>query len=131
MHLARLARRGSLACAWLVAVTGAAAALVASPDGRTVYDTTLYVNWLADADLAASAAAEYGVGPVGPRGEMDFATARHWVEALDGLHGHAPLFGHTDWMLPTAPTFPLTDPSCSATGPDGNSFGYGCTGSAL
>jgi hypothetical protein len=128
MHVAR---HGSLACALFLAVARACAALIPSADGRTVYDTALEVNWLADADLAASAAAEYGVSDIGPSGEMDFATARRWVEALDGAHSHPPLFGHADWMLPTAPTSAQTDPTCSATGPDGSSSGYGCSRSAL
>ncbi len=131
MHLVRLAWHGALSCVLLLAVADAGAALIPSADGRTVYDTTLEVNWLADADLAASAAAEYGVSDVGPNGEMDFATARRWVEALDGRHGYPPLFGHADWMLPTAPTSAQADPTCSATGPDGSSSGYGCTGGAL
>ena len=114
------------------AAGSAEAQLIPSADGLTVYDTHLHVVWLANANFAnAPEAAQFGVNNVGPHGSMDFNTALSWVDALNGKNGVPPYLGHTNWQLPTQPVFPATDPACSATGPDGNSFGYGCTRSAM
>jgi hypothetical protein len=115
----------------VLSVSSADAELIPSADGLTVYDTVLQVRWLANANLAKKAAAARGVDNVDPNGAMDFKTALQWVEALNGMNGDAPYLGHTNWTLPTSPTYPATDPSCNATGPEGNSFGFHCMNSAM
>lgn len=106
-------------------------ALLASPDGATVYDSAHHVTWLADADLPASNTFGLprcdgsGLEPcVNRSGSMNYRSAVAWIAAMNVAH----YLGHADWHLPTTPT---TDPSCPKTGPHGNSFGFGCTGSAL
>lgn len=104
--------------------------LIPSPDGQTVYDTVLKVNWLANANLAGmpEERARFRVANITPGGSMNYQTALNWVDALNGLNGVAPYLGHNNWTLPTTPTYPLTlDPSCSAKNlKGGGSFGYGC-----
>jgi hypothetical protein len=113
----------------LLAVRNVDAELIPSADGLTVYDTVLKVRWLADANLPATET--FGVGNINPYGSMDYAAALQWVEALNGLNGGAGYLGHNNWTLPTTPTYPATDPSCSSTGPDNNSFGSGCMNSDM
>ncbi len=117
--------------AWGLSPAPAAAALVPSPDGVTVYDTVNDVTWLADADLAASR--RFGLpvcsGPgtqpcVNPSGSMNYQSAAAWVSAMNAAN----YLGHSNWQLPTTPTL---DPGCGKKGPNGNSFGYGCTASAF
>jgi hypothetical protein len=107
------------------------ATLIPLPDGLTVYDTHLNVRWLANANLAdtdegrliASAA---GITRITPGGSMDYQTAIDWLTALNG----AAYLGHNTWTLPTTPL--TTDFTCgNPTGPNGNSFGFGCTGSDM
>ncbi len=130
MRLTRAAVLLSVLSPGVLAVPKADAELIPSADGQTVYDTTLQVRWLADANLAAKAAKGFGVA-VDPNGSMNYNTALQWLDALNGVNGGAPYLGHSDWTLPTSPTAPSTDPTCSATGPNNNSFGYGCRNSAL
>jgi hypothetical protein len=131
----KLAKTGlfiSVLSSGVFAAPPASAQLIPSADGLTVYDNHLHVVWLANANLAGTPeGASFGVSNIGPHGAMDFKTALAWVDALNGLNGVAPLLGHTDWQLPTQPVFPVVDPACSATGPNGNSFGYGCKRSAM
>lgn len=100
-------------------------------DGATVYDSAHHVTWLADANLPAGNT--FGlprcVGAdtepcVNPSGSMNYRSAVAWIAAMNA----ARYLGHADWHLPTTPS---TDPSCPKTGPHGNSFGFGCSGSAL
>jgi hypothetical protein len=120
----------------LFVVPNAHAELIPLPDGLTVYDTHLNVRWLANANLAGtpegnSIASSSGIANITPGGSMDYATALQWLDALNNLNDGAGYLGHNDWTLPTSPTFPTTDPSCAATGPNGNSFGFGCTNSDM
>lgn len=111
------------AALWLLAVSvPASAALIPSADGKTVYDTVLHVNWLANANLAATQT--FGVANITPGGSMDYPTALAFVASLNAAN----YLGHNDWQLPASP---LVDPTCGAVGPNGGSFGKGCTGSAL
>ena len=109
----------------------AAATLVLSPDGTTVYDTVNNVNWLADADLAATN--RFGLplctGPgtqtcVNASGSMRYDAAVAWVQAMNAAN----YLGHNDWQLPTTPT---NDSGCGRTGPTGANFGFGCAASAF
>jgi len=108
----------------------AGAALVPSPDGVTVYDTVNNVTWLADANYAASN--RFGLpvctgsgqqSCVNPNGSMSYQSAAAWVAAMNAAN----YLGQSNWQLPTTPT---TDPSCPKTGPNGNSFGFGCVANA-
>jgi hypothetical protein len=103
----------------LLALTAAAARPAASP---TVYDGTLHVYWLADADLAKSMT--FGVQGINADGSMDYSTAVAWVAAMNRYDGTGYL-GHDTWTLPTTPS---SDSTCSSRN---HAFGYGCTGSAM
>jgi hypothetical protein len=85
-------------------------------NGRTVHDAVLHVTWLLDANVGKS---ECHAGT----GGMDWKTAWACVRQLNDQS----FLGHSDWQLPATPTF---DTTCSATGPQGNSFARNCTGSA-
>ena len=107
------------------------ATLVLSPDGSTVYDTVNNISWLADANLAATnrfgLASCKGAGPqpcVNASGSMQYQGAAAWIAAMNAAN----YLGHTNWQLPTSPT---TDSGCGKVGPQGNSFGFGCTLNAL
>ncbi|HXH40571.1 MAG TPA: hypothetical protein VNN08_18210 [Thermoanaerobaculia bacterium] len=110
------------------AVPTAEAALIPSGDGLTVHDTTLHVTWMANADLAATTTGKLGIAKITPNGSMDYPTALQWVAALNSLGGGVGYLGHNTWQLPATP---VTDPSCDATGPNGDSFGKGCMNSAM
>ncbi len=112
----------------LLAASNADATLIPSPDGTTVYDSVLKVNWMANANLAGTPAGQLGIAHIGTNGAMDYLTAVLWVAALNGPNGDPFNLGHHDWQLPTSPA---TDHSCSATGAHGNSFGWGCMNSAM
>jgi len=109
----------------------ASATLLLSLDGTTVYDTVNNVTWLANADLAATN--RFGLPVctgsgtqtcINPSGAMNYQTARAWVQAMNAAN----YLGHNNWQLPTTP---LTDSHCAKTGPNGASFGFGCTAAAL
>jgi hypothetical protein len=100
--------------------------LTATQDGRTVHDSRLAVNWLADANLAATQS--FGVPNINQSGSMDYATAVRWVEAMNAFDRGAGYLRHNNWQLPAAPG---TDRTCQLTGPHGEPFGYNCSGSAL
>jgi len=104
------------------AAAPAAAPLVASDDGQTVYDATLGVTWLADANLPAKQT--FGVATINKSGSMDYATALKWVAAMNS----AGYLGHGDWQLPSTP---VEDQTCARTGANGESFGFNCSGSTL
>jgi hypothetical protein len=104
------------------------AELIPSADGLTVHDTVLHVTWLANANLAGTAAGRFGVARVLPNGSMDYAAATQWLAALNSQNGGAGYLGHNNWQLPASP---VTDSSCSSTGPNGISFGIGCVNSAM
>jgi hypothetical protein len=104
------------------ATAGAVGALIPSADGQTVHDTALRVTWLANANLAASE--KFNVSGINPSGSMSYATAVNWVRAMNA----AGYLGHNNWQLPTTPH---NDRGCAARGRQGESFGFGCSGSAL
>ena len=117
--------------AWGLSAAPAGAALVLSPDGVTVYDSVNNVTWLADADFPATN--RFGLplcsGPgtqpcVNASGSMEYQSAAAWVNAMNAAN----YLGHSNWQLPTTPTF---DAGCGKTGPNANSFGYGCSASAF
>jgi hypothetical protein len=111
----------------------ASATLVLSPDGTIVYDTVNNVSWLADADLPATIrfglpvcnGSGSGVQKcVNASGSMNYQAATAWIAAMNAAN----YLGHNNWQLPTTP---LVDKTCPKTGPNGGSFGFGCTAGAL
>ena len=116
---------------WGVAPLEAAGTLVSSSDGLTVYDSANNITWLANANTAATNRFGLpfcdgsGSEPcVNASGSMSYPSAQAWVAAMNGAN----YLGHSDWQLPATP---LVDKTCPLTGPNGGSFGMGCTGSAL
>jgi hypothetical protein len=121
--------------AGFLSVPSADAQLITSPDGESVYDSTLNVFWLANANLAASE--KFGIASactfppqtpcINPDGSMDYTSAQQWVSGLNAnWYG-----GRNNWTLPFSPT---ADSSCEGRPTGGtwnNSFGFGCTASAL
>ena len=103
--------------------------LIPVDGGRIVYDANQHVYWLADANLAGDARTRAELGftaGINPDGTMDYPTALHWVDALNGFdHGRGWL-GHNNWQLPATPGY---DPGCSSS--NNGSFGATCTGSDL
>lgn len=108
-----------------------ARATIADDEQHVVHDEAQHLDWLADANLASDPAmrAALGVSEVGADGTMTYARALAWIAALNAYDSGAGYLGHHDWQLPTTPP---DDPTCAiASGHSGNSFGPGCTGSAL
>ena len=97
------------------------AQLQPSADGLTVYDATLKVTWLANANLAATNS--FGVTGVNPDGSMSWNTAQNWVAAMNAAN----YLGHNDWTLP--PTL-QPDPGCTQK-TSLATFAYNCTGSHM
>jgi hypothetical protein len=100
--------------------------LMARDGGQTVFDSRLYVTWLADANLAAKRT--FGVPGINKTGSMDYAAAIRWVTAMNAFNHGAGYLGHNNWQLPTTPA---TDASCDRTGRHGESFGFNCSASSL
>ena len=120
------------AASWALAGT-VATAQTPGDGGQTVPDGRGGV-WLADMDLPASmpltvplCASTASPNCINPNGSMNYQTAQQWIAALKAYKGVGYL-GRRDWQLPT--TQPVTA-GCMSTGPHGESFGYGCAGSAL
>jgi hypothetical protein len=76
-----------------------------SADGKTVYDPTLDITWLADANFAttrkfgAQCTHPDGAQCINPDGSMSHGTAQNWI---DGMNAAAYL-GQTNWQLPEDP----------------------------
>ena len=111
----------------------AASNLTLSADGLTVYDSANGITWLADANLPATN--RFGLPAcngsnsgtqtcINASGSMNYQAAVAWVNAMNAAN----YLGHSNWQLPTTP---LTDKNCGKTGPNGNSFGFGCTAAGL
>jgi hypothetical protein len=120
--LARLTRWTAAGlCAGVLSFEVAAASLVASDDGETVYDAANDVTWLANANLAASKS--FGVAGINPDGSMAWTTAQEWIAAMNSAH----YLGSDQWSLPTTK---LPDDTCSQM-PKAAAFGYGCVGGQM
>lgn len=120
----------------LSATSAAQAALVASVDGQTVYDTGLNITWLANGNLAASntfgLATDVDLGPIPgvntlggsyiySDGNMTWGGALKWIAAMNASN----YLGFNDWRLPATLQ---PDATCS-TYP--NNYIYNCTGSEM
>ena len=105
-----------------------------SPDASlTVYDAANHLNWLANANLPATnrfglpvcnGAAANLKACINASGSMTYQAAVAWVAAMNAAN----YLGHNNWQIPTNP---LVDNSCPLVGPNGGSFGFNCTASAL
>ena len=95
-------------------------------DARLFYDSRLQVTWLTNANLPATQT--FGIAGINKSGSMTYPTAQRWVAALSAFDNGLGVLGHHNWQLPTAPEM---DGSCARTGRQGESFGFGCSGSAL
>jgi hypothetical protein len=93
-----------------------------------VYDADQGLCWLADANLAGDpdVRAQMNVSGINSNGTMDWETALHWVDALNGFDNGRGFLGHNNWQLPVTPN---DDDTCSSS--NNGSFGVSCTGSAL
>lgn len=105
----------------VVAGTNADAGLRPSATGKTVYDTTLKVTWLADANLSATET--FGVKGINPGGLMSWNTAQNWVTAMNAAN----YLGHNNWRLPATKQ---PDAACTQKTSLG-SFAYHCIGSEM
>jgi len=103
---------------------------------QTIYDPTLHVTWLADADLAATekfglTTPQHGLTPINTDGSMQYATAKMWVRRLNHFNHGKGWLGHNDWTLPITQT-PYGDTGCSGYNKKGGGhFGLGCTQAPL
>ena len=116
-------------CVALIATSSANAALVASGDGQTVYDTDLNITWLANSLLSATntfgltTGVNLGTDSYGNQsiissdGSMTWGGAIKWIAAMNAANFR----GYSDWRLPTTLQ---PDPSCSY-------FNLGCIGSEM
>lgn len=93
----------------LLSATTANATLI--NNGALIYDTDLNINWLADANLAASNT--FGVAGIAGGGSMSWNTAQSWIGAMNTAN----YLGYNDWRLPS-----VTD-----TGTPGCNFAYSGT----
>ncbi len=75
---------------------GTGGRLQVGADGKTAYDATADLTWLADANLAATQS--FGVGGIARDGSMSADTAARWIAAMD----KARWLGRADWALPHA-----------------------------
>src|SRR5450631_4178792 len=123
----------ALLVACVLAPLQADATLAMSSDRTVVYDSINNISWLADTNLAGSN--RFGLpvcngsttntnACVNAGGSMSYQAAAAWVNAMNAAN----YLGHSNWHLPTTP---LADGSCTFTGPQANSFGWNCAGSAL
>ncbi|MBE9033606.1 hypothetical protein [aff. Roholtiella sp. LEGE 12411] len=98
----------------------ASAELYSRANGTMVYDSDLYITWLADANYAATLY-EQSCGKLGHNGGfMDFPEAMQFVDEL--VYG-----GFSDWRLPNAVQ---PDLSCKRQTVVG-SHGFNCTNSEM
>jgi hypothetical protein len=106
------------------------AKLTLSPDGLFVYDPTLEVSFLANANLAGTLSHDspYWVDGINPDGSMDFATLTNFLAALNNPAN--PYLGITGWTIP-AITIGVNNPDCTIQTTGGNpDYGYNCDGPA-
>jgi hypothetical protein len=102
--------------------------LTPAANGTLVYDSSLNVYWLADANLAGDPQVRdrMGVTGINANGTMDYPTAQKWVSALNEYNHGQGYLDHNNWQLPVTPS---KDSTCSSH--NHGSFGASCTGRAL
>lgn len=106
---------------------GSAQAALSDSGGGTIHDDVLNINWLKDANLAATNT--FGVAGIQVNGVMNWDTANRWIAAMNT----ADYLGHADWRLPATLQ---PDSSCDQLDfgsgyypPQGS--GNNCTGSEM
>lgn len=85
----------AIICIALISATGANAALVASADGKSVYDTDTKSTWLSNVNLANTNT--FGVSGINANGSMGWYVAQNWIGAMNAVN----YLGYNDWRLPT------------------------------
>ena len=102
-----------------------------SPDGTLIYDPTLNVTFLANANLAAtlSPSSPYYFKDINPDGSMNAKTLVKFLKALnDPAH---PYLGLTGWTVPLVADYgPDSNCTLSSVGPGNFGGGYNCDGQA-
>ena len=78
-----------------LSLSGAAQATLIDRGGGLIYDNTLNVTWLQNANLAATDT--FGVSGILPDGTMTWNTAIQWIGAMNT----ADYLGYSNWRLPT------------------------------
>ncbi len=111
-----------------LAVPSALADLNPGSDGQTVYDSTLHVTWLADADFAASMSIPCDRCTINPGGSMTHSSAEAFKVAINSYNGGTGWLGVNAWVLP--PTVD-SDSSCSLGKDTRSTFGFGCSASPM
>ena len=76
-------------------LSGAAQANLINRGGGLIYDSTLNITWLQNANLAATDT--FGVSGIGSSGGMTWTTANQWIGAMNT----ADYLGYSNWRLPT------------------------------
>jgi hypothetical protein len=98
--------------------------------GLLVYDPTLDVSFLANANLAGTLGHDspYWVDGINPDGSMNTTTLTNFLAALNNPAN--PYLGITGWTIPTIAA-DGENPNCTITAPMGEaSYGYNCDGTA-
>src|ERR1041384_2632947 len=84
-------------------------------NGSLVFDSTLNVYWLADANLAADPQVRSELKAtslhINPDGSMDYPTAQAWVDLMRKCDQGKGYLGHNNWQLPV---MPAKDPNCDS-----------------
>ena len=75
-------------------VAADASAQLATRGPKLVYDETLNITWLRDANLALTNT--FGVSGIDPDGAMDWYTAQAFIDAMNAAN----YLGYSDWRLP-------------------------------
>lgn len=109
-------------CIGLIFASGANAALIASANGQTVYDTDLNITWLSNANLAATNT--FGVSGIQANGSMTWDTAQSLITAMNAAN----YLGYNDWRLPS--TTDTGTPGCNYS-TNGTDCGYNSIGSEM
>ena len=105
-----------------LSLSGAAQATLINRGGGLIYDSTLNVTWLQNADLAGDD--NFGVSGISSFGAMSWNTANQWIGAIN----KADYLGYSDWRLPT--TAPVNGSTFNHTFSYNGSTDYGYSISA-
>jgi len=87
------------ACAMLLflGMAGISGATLLDRSGGLIYDDSLDITWLQDANLADTEA--FGVSGIEDSGTMTWDTANNWIAAMNA----ATYLGYANWRLPATP----------------------------
>lgn len=109
---------------FMLSITSAHAALIDLHSGQ-IYDTSLNIVWLQNANLAATNT--FGVSGIAADGTMNWNTAAAWIAAMNNTN----YLGYNDWRLPSMSSAPLassifdcTTGTAEQCAGGGNELGY-------